>query len=702
MSLFSFTSRSGLALGAGLVLVLTSTARAGDMALASDLSVHGPTIDLRPLNDGQGAKATGSPALSLTSSDASSPDPLPQNTDVTSNSVPNAGPGANSDSALSSPAANASTEVAANGIAPLPGAGPKVAELPPSPNATINLINLMVKRNLISRDDADGLIRQSEQEADNARAQAATTQATAERALTTQQAPAAPAEASAPAASDDEVRVTYVPDVVKKQITDQVTQNVMEETREEHLADSIAANQVPDWVKRLHVGGDVRLRFEDDMFPDGSAVGNFTNFNAINTSASGFNVNTTSPVLPQYNADQDRVRFRLRARIGAGIDLGENFTAGLRIATGSDDDPTTENQTLGLANNSQGGNFARYQIWLDRAFLRYEWGGTPQADASLTVGRFDNPFISTSMIWADDLGFDGVVAKGSYQVAPGVTPFLTAGAFPTFNTDFNFSTNQSVKFDSEDKYLFAAQGGTKWTINKDFSFTGAAAIYDFENIEGKVSDPIDNAALNAGDTDDSRPSFAQNGNTYIALRNYTDPTIVPGVTVENQFYGLASEFRVLALTGQLDFARFDPFHMSVTGEFIDNLAFDRNSIINGGPTSDPGPQNNTTSSNPDSFDGGNIGYMIHIDAGKVALQERWDWNVRLSYRYVQTDATVDAFTDSDFGAPLYGTNLKGFTVGGNLALSKRVWFGLRYMSADNVSGPTFHSDLVQFDLNAKF
>jgi len=142
--------------------------------------------------------------------------------------------------------------------------------------------------------------------------------------------------------------------------------------------------------------------------------------------------------------------------------------------------------------------------------------------------------------------------------------------------------------------------------------------------------------------------------------------------------------------------------MSLTGEFIKNVAFDRNSIVNGGPASNSGPQNNTTSSDPNSFDGGDTGYLVHLDMGKPVLQQLWDWNLRLSYRYVETDATVDAFTDADFGATLTGTNLKGYTVGGNLALSSRVWSGLRWMSADNVSGATFHNDLIQFDLNAKF
>ncbi len=295
------------------------------------------------------------------------------------------------------------------------------------------------------------------------------------------------------------------------------------------------------------------------------------------------------------------------------------------------------------------------------------------------------------------------MAKGSYEVAKGVTPFLTAGAFPVFNTDFNFSTNNTTKFSSEDKYLFAVQGGAKWQISKDVQFTGAAAFYDFEDIQGKISDPIDeqdSAGDVAGSTDDSRPSFAQNGNTYIALRNYTGAAATGDF--QQQYFGLASKFQVVSVYAQLDYSHFDPFHLSVTGEFIENVGFDRNSIINGGPGSDPGPQNNTFSTDPNSFYGGNIGYLIHADAGKVALENLWDWNVRLSYRYVQTDATVDAFTDSDFGTPLAGTNLKGYTIEGNLALSKRVWLGLRFMAADNVAGPTFHSDLVQFDVNAKF
>jgi hypothetical protein len=63
---------------------------------------------------------------------------------------------------------------------------------------------------------------------------------------------------------------------------------------------------------------------------------------------------------------------------------------------------------------------------------------------------------------------------------------------------------------------------------------------------------------------------------------------------------------------------------------------------------------------------------------------------------------VDGFNDSDFGAPLTGTNLKGYTVGGDLALGTSVWLGLHLLSADSIIGPPFKSDVVQFDLNGKF
>ena len=61
---------------------------------------------------------------------------------------------------------------------------------------------------------------------------------------------------------------------------------------------------------------------------------------------------------------------------------------------------------------------------------------------------------------------------------------------------------------------------------------------------------------------------------------------------------------------------------------------------------------------------------------------------------------VDGFTDSDFGGG--GTNVQGFTLGANFALTKDVRCGLRWMSSDEIAGPPLASDVLMIDLNAKF
>ena len=48
----------------------------------------------------------------------------------------------------------------------------------------------------------------------------------------------------------------------------------------------------------------------------------------------------------------------------------------------------------------------------------------------------------------------------SIEVVKNVTPFLTAGAFPVFNTDFNFSTNQPVEIQEHGQMAVRRAGGT--------------------------------------------------------------------------------------------------------------------------------------------------------------------------------------------------------------------------------------------------
>ncbi len=61
---------------------------------------------------------------------------------------------------------------------------------------------------------------------------------------------------------------------------------------------------------------------------------------------------------------------------------------------------------------------------------------------------------------------------------------------------------------------------------------------------------------------------------------------------------------------------------------------------------------------------------------------------------------VDGFNDSEFG--LGGSNMKGFTVAGRMALSPNVYLSMRWYGAESIAGPQFDMNIFQFDLGAKF
>jgi len=494
---------------------------------------------------------------------------------------------------------------------------------------------------------------------------------------------------------NDVVRVAYVPEVVKRQIRDEVKNEVIAEARKENWG---SPSSGPEWVSKFTLYGDIRIRAEEVINHSGNDdTGAFPDFNAINTGAP---FDTAGSVFsPQYDVNQNRNRERLRARLGAIVDLQDGFTVGLRLATGNDNNPVTENQTFGAAGGAQGGDFSKYAVWIDRAYIKYETTAEGGKAFDFYAGRFDNLFFSTPLIWANDIGFDGfaasipVAAHLNSSVADDLKPFLVVGAFPVFNTDLNYSTNDPDKFQSYDKWLFAGQIGFDAKVSDDVQFKLAAALYQFHNIQGQLSTPFTPlTSTDAGDTDASRPSFAQNGNTYMALRDITPGPLNDEGTIDQfQYYGLASGFKEFALTEKLTFDNFEPFQISLTAEWVRNLAFNRAQVaavaVNNGGS---------------AYVGGNTGWMATLQFGDPVTRKLGDWNASLGYRSVESDAVVDGFNDADFGGALTGTNLKGPTFTVALGLSSNVWLEARWFSATAIVGPVYKNDLLQFDLNAKF
>ena len=555
---------------------------------------------------------------------------------------------------------------------------------PASPNATINLVNMLVKQGVLKEEQAQLLIKQADDEAYVAREAAKGAGLKADEA-------AKAANAATAAASPPGTRhVTYVPEVVKRQLREDIKREVMDRAHKENWA---SPGAYPEWAQRIRFSGDLRARYQGSFFPEGNAQLEAINFNAINTGspydASRFNLTNW----PTYNTTQDRHQPRLRARLGMEADIYNGFSAGMRIATGENGSPVSTNQTLGAS----GGNFSKYALWLDRGFLKYQAFGD---NLNVSLGRFDNPFWSpTDLAWYRELGFDGAAVQARYELFDGFTPFAVAGAFSIYNTDGNAGNNlllPNSKFASQDKWLFGGQAGFVSRFAPESSFRLAVAYYDFANVQAKLSSPcLAPSSSDICDTDIMRPSFAQKGNTYRGLRNlYVDPAN-PSPPLY-QYYGLVGQYRPVVASAQLDLGNFHPVRIVLDGEYIWNSAFDRG-LMNAFAE-------NNFASTPDGsigrYNGGNQGWLARVTVGDKVIKHLWDWNVHAGYKYLESDATIDAFVDSDFG--LGGTNLKGYFVGGNVGLSDNVWDSLRWMSANNIGGLPYAVDVLQVDLNAKF
>jgi hypothetical protein len=92
--------------------------------------------------------------------------------------------------------------------------------------------------------------------------------------------------------------------------------------------------------------------------------------------------------------------------------------------------------------------------------------------------------------------------------------------------------------------------------------------------------------------------------------------------------------------------------------------------------------------------------MMGIRAGTAAFDKRGDWQVGMNYKHIESDAVIDGFTDSDFGGG--GTNMKGYSLWGTIAVTPKATLGLRWVSTSEITGPPLENDALFFDFNGKF
>lgn len=537
----------------------------------------------------------------------------------------------------------------------------------PSENATINLIRLLVQQGVLKQEQAEGLIAQAEKEALQAR-----------------QTNAATAVAAGPATAPGDVRVQYVPAAVREQIRDQVKAEVMATAKQENWAQP---NTFPDWVSRISFDGDIRLRDESRYF-SGNNSNEIVDYAKLNENGPyDVNKDTNTRLPPLLNTREDREHlFRLRARLGMKALISPQWTAGIRIGTGSDNNPVSTTQTLG-------GGFGKKDIWLDQGYL--SWNASP--DLTLTGGRIANPFYSTDLMYSGDLNFDGVAAIFNHTLNNEWGVFGTLGAFPVEYSSDSASSNGFDKEESDNKWLFGGQIGANWKINRSNSLKGALAYYRFDDIEGQRSSPCSPWAGQPGcDTDGSRVAFMQKGNSVFLLRNISANPATPGLTPQPQYVGLASKFDVLDLNLVWDSELPEDLKLRSQTNFIHNLAYDKGEMLK----RSEGQIVNNINRNGE-FESGANALMVQFTLGSaLEMRKAGDWNLLAGYKYIQPDALPDGFNDSSFH--LGGTNAKGYFIGGNYGIDKNIYASARWLSASEVYGAPFEVDVMQLELNTRF
>jgi hypothetical protein len=517
------------------------------------------------------------------------------------------------------------------------------AELEKLRDTTVNLIRALVQEGVISKERALEMVS----EADRPLIEAVTPRVKAAAA------PAVEPERAEPPAADageavppkrkrgETVRVPYVPETVKTEIREQLKQEVLAQAKAERWGEPGA---LPGWLDRISFEGDFRLRYQAEFFdpnnPDPATYYALT----------GALRNNEPIANTQQNVDAWRYRFRL----GMLAKVNERFSVGARLATAVN--PVSANVTLGqfsFPNN----------LALDRAFLRWD----PSERFNLVAGRIANPwFWPTDLMWYEDLNFEGAAASYTQRITPAAQGFFNAGVMQVQNVPPTQPTPNP-----RDKYMLGVQGGAQWEPDRNVRLKLGAGYYHFVNMEGHrntVAEP------NANDW--SVPGFRQKGNTVFDINFGTG---------QPSKLALASKFHVLNLSGQLDMAHFDPFHVRLQADYARNLGFDQ-AEIRSRTGLDVTPQVDS--------------WQAMLTLGDEDVWGLRNWSVFVGYRYVEPDAVLDAFTQAN--VLVGGTNAKGYMLGVNYGLDRNVWLRWRWLSANTISGPPLAVDVLQGDLMVRF
>lgn len=202
------------------------------------------------------------------------------------------------------------------------------------------------------------------------------------------------------------------------------------------------ANKKSGWTEKVKVKGDFRYRYE----------------------------------YKAKDGNTDKNRHRIRARIGAYADVNDQVKAGIRLASGSDESPTSTNQTIDDYSSKK-------RIWLDLAYLTY----SPDAINGLSValGKMKQPWEQVSdLIFDTDVNPEGIGT--AYEID------LDALTLATVLGYHIMAENKG-----DDVELLSAQIAASGKVAEDIKLTAGVGAFIYNNIEGTAPPTSGNNTTNA-------------------------------------------------------------------------------------------------------------------------------------------------------------------------------------------------------------
>lgn len=345
----------------------------------------------------------------------------------------------------------------------------------------------------------------------------------------------------------------------------------------------------------------------------------------------------------------DRARARVRARFNALATLGSQFRAGLTLASGDINDPTTTNQTLT-------GFYSRKTVALDQAFVEF----TPDQFKNLTLigGKFRYPWFNTELTWDKDLNPEGAAETLGFKLN---TPVLKRIAFVGFQLPFaevagTTSTDKRIT----QQITYGGQVQTAWQLGPRVKLSAFSGYYNFRG-----TDSIALALARASAKNPQSPltgllpltsgnpvqdsTYTTTATTIITVNGTAYPTGVSSVTTA-QF---ASKFGLFDNIAKIDIdtgrARLP---ISFVGDYVQNTKACANlaNII-------AAPANTATTTykqtlNAPCASNRRRGYWAEGRVGR--LQEKGDFQFGYTRVFIEREAVLGNFNFSDIRQ---GTNV---------------------------------------------